>query len=83
MFILQGSGLLGSSPTGPGSGYSLMARIFDKTAHTCRISLIIHKAAQGCKSYKSVQFPRFPIHVLVESWHGGSRNNRKGKSITD
>ena len=28
MFILQGSGLLGSDPTGPGSGYSLMARIF-------------------------------------------------------
>ena len=40
MFILQGSGLLGSDPTGPGSGYSLMARIFGKTAHTCRISLI-------------------------------------------
>ena len=32
MFILQGSGLLGSDPTGPGSGYSLMARIFGKTA---------------------------------------------------
>ena len=40
MFILQESGLLGSGPTGPGSGYSRMARIFGKTAYTCRISLI-------------------------------------------
>ena len=44
MFFLQGSGLLGSGPTGPGSGYSVMARIFGTTAHTSRISSIIHKA---------------------------------------
>ena len=39
MLILQESGLLGSRPTGPGSGYSLMAHIFGKTAHTCHVSL--------------------------------------------
>ena len=33
MFILHGSGLLGSGPTGPGSGYSVMPYAHKQAKH--------------------------------------------------
>ena len=60
MFILKGSGLLGSGANGHWSGYSVMARVFGKTAYTCRISLIIHKAAHCTSLFHFLAFQFMP-----------------------